>query len=167
MHACHHLALTEGSSISGRWRSCFVIEEPLPPLLPLRHVRRSACCILMRSRLLAVGFPDLYVLLCVRRCSMPVGLKRPRIGNASRCLHPGSEARPKCQIRYELSCGCAVAVLPPAVLLQVRAIHDSSVFSHGPSLERIACPSSKWKGSSLPCANGCTACRKTSGKTPS
>lgn len=162
VHVCHHLALTESSGILGRWRSCFVIEELSNSLLPLRHVRRSACCILMRSGLHAVRYLDLYIspVCCFY---MTVGSKRPRIVDASQCLNRWREARPKCHIRYDLSCGCAVTVLPP-VVLQVYAIHDSSLCFHGLSLERISCPSSKWKDSSLPCANGCTACRKTLGK---
>lgn len=50
-----HLALRGSSGISERWRCCFVIEDLSSSssssiILPLRHVRRSACCILMRSR---------------------------------------------------------------------------------------------------------------------
>lgn len=50
----------------------------------------------------------------------------PRIVGASQCLSRGREARPKCHRRYNLSCGCAVTVLPP-VAPQVCEIHDSSL----------------------------------------
>lgn len=110
------------------------------------------------------GYLDLHVFL-VYRFYMTVRLKQKRIVDASQCLIRGREARPKCQIRYNLSCGCAVTVLPPVP--QVYEIHDSSLCFHGLSLERISSPSSKWKDCSLPCANGCTACRKTLGKNPS
>lgn len=115
---------------------------------------------------LCCGVTWIYMHLPFIAFTLTVGLKRPRIVDASQCANRGREARPKCQIRYNLSCGCAVTVLPP-VAPQVYEIYDSSLCFYGSSLERISSPSSKWKDSSLPCANGSTACRKTLGKNPS
>ena len=153
VHACHHLALTESSDILGRWRSCFVIEalsssgsssggssSGSSSSLPLRHVRRSACCILMRSPLHALGLPG-FTRIC--RPSPSHGRRSDchvLLVGASQCLSRGREARPKCHRRYNLSCGCAVTVLPP-VAPQVCEIHDSSLCFL--SLERISSASYK------------------------
>lgn len=163
VHACHHLALTESSDILGRWRSCFVIEELSSSVLPLRHVRREVWCIPMRSCRHAVGLPG-FTRVCRLSPSHDGGIESGHeLLTHLNVWNRGREARPKCQIRYNLSCGCAVTVLPP-VAPQLYEIYDSSLCFYGLSLERISSPSSKWKGSSLPCANGSTACRKTLGK---